>query len=124
MVKQQKDLRVPSELIPRCSKCGKPMSMNLRCDHTFVQDSGWHQASDRYKEFIQKNANNKILYLELGVGCNTPVIIKYPFWQMTFINPLATYACVNLEQAFCPGEIESQSICVDADIGQVVVSLA
>jgi hypothetical protein len=99
------------------------MSMNLRCDNTFVQDDGWHKASKRYKGFIQKNASGKVLYLELGVGNNTPVIIKYPFWQMTAINPHATYACINLEQARCPNEIENQSICISADIGQVMDSL-
>lgn len=123
MLCKQKDLRVPAELIPHCPKCGKSMSMNLRCDNTFVQDDGWHKASNQYKKFIQMNASNKTLYLELGVGNNTPVIIKYPFWQMTFINPHATYACINLEQAICPSEIENQSICISADIGRVMDSL-
>ncbi len=124
MVDKQKDLRVPTELIPYCLKCGKPMSMHLRCDDTFVQDEGWHRASNQYKAFIRKHANGIILYLELGVGNNTPVIIKYPFWQMTAANPHATYACINLENAGCPNEIKNQSICINADIGNVITSLS
>ncbi len=120
MVKEQKDLRIPAELIPRCPKCGKPMAMNLRCDDTFVQDDGWHNAAKRYEDFIRSYENLKMLYLELGVGSNTPVVIKYPFWQMTAGNPKAAYACINLHEAVCPNRIGKQSICIDADIGQVL----
>lgn len=123
MLEEQKDLRIPTELIPHCPKCGKHMSMNLRCDNTFVQDEGWHRASSQYKDFIRRNGGGKILYLELGVGNNTPVIIKYPFWKMTAANPHATYACINLEYADCPNELEEQSICIKADIGQAMDSL-
>lgn len=124
MIKEQKDLRIPTELIPYCPKCGKPMTMNLRCDHTFVQDDGWYMAACRYDDFIRRHQKKyKTLYLELGVGSNTPVIIKYPFWQMTAKNPLATYASVNLEEAVCPQEIEKQSICISADICRVMDSL-
>ena len=123
MVKEQEGLRVPSGLIPYCPKCGRPMSMNLRCDHTFVQDDGWRVAAKRYEDFIQRNIKRKILFWELGVGGNTPVIIKYPFWQMTAINPYAIYVCVNLREAGCPSEIENQSICIGACIGQVMESL-
>ena len=124
MVKEQEDLRVPSGLIPYCPVCGNPMSMNLRCDHTFVQDDGWRLAAKRYENFIKRNVKRKILFLELGVGGNTPAIIKYPFWQMTAINPHATYVCINLREAGCPSEIENQSICIDACISQVMDSLA
>lgn len=124
MLNEQEDLRIPTELIPHCPKCGKSMTMNLRCDHTFVQDNGWHMAAKRYEDFIRKHQGYKILYLELGVGGNTPVIIKYPFWQMTAKNPNATYACINLGESVCPGEIEKSSICIDADIDEVINSLA
>ncbi len=123
MIDEQKDLHIPAELIPRCPKCGKPMSMNLRCDYTFVQDRGWNAAAKRYEDFIRRHRSMKALYLELGVGSNTPVIIKYPFWKMAAQNPLAVYACVNLSEAVCPREIEKRSICIDADIGQVMDSL-
>ncbi|MDE7247154.1 MAG: Sir2 silent information regulator family NAD-dependent deacetylase [Lachnospiraceae bacterium] len=113
-------MSVPDELIPYCPKCGKPMSMNLRADHTFVQDEGWYQAAERYETFLRRHKNMKVLFLELGVGYNTPGIIKYPFWKMTAENPKAVYACVNYGEVACPEEIEKQSICVDGDIGGVL----
>ena len=123
MVKQQKNMKIPSELIPKCPVCGAPMTMNLRCDMTFVQDEGWYAASGRYDDFIRRHQGTHILFLELGVGSNTPVIIKYPFWQMTAKNPKAVYACVNYGEAVCPKEIARQSICLGADIQQVIVDV-
>lgn len=123
MVKRQKDMKIPSELLPVCPHCGKPLTMNLRSDNKFVEDEGWHRAAERYEDFLRTRAGGKILFLELGVGYNTPVIIKYPFWQMTAKNPDATYACINQGQAVCPQEIEQRSICLDADIGAVIARL-
>ena len=120
MLKQQNDMKIPTELLPVCPHCGKPLTMNLRSDDKFVEDKGWHHAAERYKNFLRTRAGGKILFLELGVGYNTPVIIKYPFWQMTAKNPNATYACINKGQAICPQEIERQSICVNAGIGEVL----
>ena len=120
MLKQQKDMKIPTELLPVCPHCGKPLTMNLRSDDKFVEDEGWHRAAERYENFLRTREGQKILFLELGVGYNTPVIIKYPFWQMTAKNPNATYACINQGQAVCPQEIEQQSICIDADVGYVV----
>lgn len=117
MVERQKDMKIPTELLPTCPHCGKPMTMNLRCDDTFVEDEGWHRAAERYENFLRTREGQKILFLELGVGYNTPVIIKYPFWQMTAKNPNAIYACINQGQAVCPQEIDRQAICIDADIG-------
>jgi NAD-dependent SIR2 family protein deacetylase len=117
MVNEQKDMKIPTELIPRCPKCGKPMTMNLRSDSTFVEDKGWHEACERYENFLSKHKKGKVLYIELGVGGNTPSIIKYPFWRMTSKNPDATYVCVNLGEAFCPPQIEKKSVCIDDDIG-------
>ena len=107
MLKTQKNMRIPTELIPHCPKCGKPMTMNLRADDTFVQDKGWYRAAERYEEFLRRHKNLHILFLELGVGYNTPVIIKYSFWQMTAKNSKAVYACVNFGEAFCPKQILS-----------------
>ena len=120
MLKQQKDMKIPTELLPVCPHCGKPLTMNLRSDDKFVEDEGWHHAAERYENFLRTRAGGKILFLELGVGYNTPVIIKYPFWQMTVKNPNAIYACINQGQAICPQEIERQSICVNAGIGEVL----
>ena len=116
MVETQRDMRVSSELVPHCPRCGEPMSMNLRADHTFVEDAGWHQAAQRYQDFMAAHRADKVLYLELGVGANTPGIIKYPFWQRTYANPLATYACINFGQAQAPIEISERSILIDGDI--------
>ena len=116
MVERQADMRIPTKLIPRCPECGRPLTMNLRADDRFVEDAGWHAAAQRYQDFINAHIDDRVLYLELGVGNNTPVIIKYPFWQLTYRNPKATYACINMGQAWAPGEIEWQSICIDGDI--------
>ena len=120
MVTRQEDMKIPSELLPICPHCGKPLTMNLRCDNTFVQDEGWHRAAARYENFLRTREGGKILFLELGVGYNTPIIIKYPFWQMTAKNPNAIYACINQGQAVCPPEIKKQSICIDTDIGSII----
>ena len=120
MVDRQRNMRIPSELIPRCPHCGRPMTLNLRSDDSFVEDEGWHRAAERYENFLRTRAGQRILFLELGVGYNTPVIIKYPFWQMTAKNPAAVYACINKGQAICPNEIENRSLCIDADIGNTL----
>lgn len=120
MVAKQENMKIPSELIPKCPVCGKNMTLNLRSDNKFVEDEGWHNANQRYEDFLRKNKDKRILLLELGVGGNTPVIIKYPFWRITAQNPKATYACVNLGESLCPDEIEPQSICIDADIGKTL----
>lgn len=120
MVAEQQDMKVPAELIPRCPRCGRPMTTNLRCDDTFVQDEGWYQASQRYEVFLRQHDGMRIVFLELGVGANTPVIIKYPFWNMTVQNPNATYVCINFGEAVCPQEISARSICIDKDIETVL----
>ena len=120
MYERQKDMRIPSELIPYCPRCGKPMSMNLRSDSTFVEDAGWHTAAQRYADFLTTYKDGRILFLELGVGANTPGIIKYPFQQMTANNPQAIYACINYGEADCFDEIRERAICIDGDIGEVI----
>lgn len=123
MAARQTHMKIPSELIPRCPVCGAPMTMNLRCDSAFVEDEGWHKAARRYENFLDRHEAQHLLYLELGVGGNTPGIIKYPFWNMTRNNPKAVYACVNLSEAYCPAEIRQQSICIDGDIGETLQRL-
>lgn len=123
MAARQADMRIPTDLLPVCPHCGRPMAMNLRADDTFAEDEGWHRAAARYADFLRTRAGQRLLFLELGVGYNTPGIIKYPFWRMTAGNPKATYACINQGQAACPQEIAGQAICVDADIGGVLRQL-
>ena len=113
-------MRIPAELIPKCPDDGADLTMNLRADDSFAEDAGWHRASAAYSDFLHRHENLRVLYLELGVGGNTPVIVKYPFWQMTLANKNAVYACVNYGEAFCPGEIADRSICIDGDIGEVL----
>lgn len=117
-------MRIPSELIPYCPKCGNPMSMNLRADDSFVQDEGWYKAAMCYNDFLQRHQNMNILFLELGVGMNTPSIIKYPFWKMVSQNPNATYACINMDEAYAPNEIKNRSICIHDDIDQILTDLS
>lgn len=127
------EMKIPSELVPHCPVCGKPMSMNLRADDTFVTDEGWSKAANQYETFLQsrniinppgqQEGTGKVLFLELGVGRNTPGIIKYPFWQMTAKNPNAQYVCINFGEAFAPYEIEKRSLCINDDIGEVLQAL-
>ena len=123
MMERQEDMRVPTELIPVCPHCGKPMTMNLRSDNRFVEDEGWRGAAERYENFLRTREGLRMLFLELGVGYNTPGIIKYPFWQMTAANPKAIYACINYGEAACLDEIRQKSICIDEDIGKVLEDL-
>ena len=123
MVASQKDMRVDSSLIPRCPVCGRPMAMNLRIDSTFVEDEGWHRAAQRYGEWLERNSAKRLLLLELGVGGNTPGIIKIPFWQMAMRNPEATYCTVNKAEAYVPPELESRSIAIREDIASVLEEL-
>ena len=124
MVQAQRDMQIPSDLVPRCPVCGASMTMNLRCDDTFVQDAGWYAARRRYEDFLKAHERSKILLLELGVGFNTPGIIKLPFWQTALHNPNAVYACLNMGEAFCPDEIGSRSICMNHDLREVLECLA
>ncbi len=123
MVTSQKDRRIPSAFLPHCPVCGATMTMNLRCDNNFVQDEGWYAAHSRYEDFFRRHKSSRLLLLELGVGGKTPVIIKYPFWQMTAENPRAAFACINLGEAVCPQDIAKQSVCIDGDIGKVLLEL-
>ena len=124
MMERQEDMKIPTELLPVCPHCGKPLTMNLRSDNKFVEDEGWHRAAECYENFLRTRAGGKILFLELGVGYNTPVIIKYPFWQMTAKNPNAIYACINQGQAVCPQEIQRQAICINIDLGNALQELS
>lgn len=123
MVQLQKNMKIPSELVPYCPNCGQPMTTNLRCDDSFVQDEGWYKAKNRYDDFIRRHEGLKTVFLELGVGNNTPIWIKYPFQKMTAQNPNASYVCVNLGCAYAPPEIKGQSVCIDSDILTVIDKL-
>ena len=116
-------MTVPSNLVPVCPDDGNLMTTNLRSDDTFVQDDGWYAAQSRYHDFLRRHQGLKTLFLEAGVGGNTPTIVKYNFWKMTYEWPEATYACLNLGEAVAPKEIEKKSICIDGDIGTILKEL-
>lgn len=123
MVTYQKNMKIPTSLIPYCPHCGKPMTVNLRCDQTFVEDEGWKKAHQRYQSFLQTHKNKKVLFLEFGVGQNTPSIIKYPFWNMTHHWKQAHYVCINLDNIMIPHEIEKKSICIQENINEVLKNI-
>ncbi len=120
MIAEQQDMRIPSELVPHCPVCGGPMKVNLRADETFVEDEGWHAASERYTEFIRRHKDGRVLFLDLGSGGNTPVIFKIPFIRWTMQNPNAIYATVNLGEAFTVDQIADRSIVINGDIGDIL----
>ena len=123
IIAEQMDMRIPTELVPRCPVCGEKMKVNLRADETFVEDEGWHAASERYTEFIRRHKDGKVLFLDLGSGGNTPVIFKIPFIRWTMQNPIAIYATVNLGEAFTVDQIADRSIVINADINDVLDTL-
>ena len=116
-------MELPTDLIPTSPDDGSELTTNLRADDSFVEDEGWYRASEAYYHFLKVNEKKRMLFLELGVGANTPVIIKYPFWQMTMENKHAVYACINYGEAFAPREMKDKSICIDGDIGIVLEKL-
>lgn len=123
MAERQNDLRVPSELVPRCPRCGAPMAPNLRCDDTFVEDANWHAAARRYDEFLNRHRRDRIVLLEVGVGGNTPAIIKYPFWRMASENRNATYVQLNKGEVLVPSQLERQSVILDCDAAEALSAL-
>ncbi len=116
-------MKILALLIPKCPDDGSDVTMNLRADDSFVEDEGWRRASAAYADFLRRHEGMHVLFLEIGVGMNTPVICKYPFWQMTKDNPKAVYACLNFNEAYCPVEIEKQSVCIDGDSAEVIERL-
>ncbi|WP_245719280.1 SIR2 family NAD-dependent protein deacylase [Parafannyhessea umbonata] len=123
MAERQSDLRVPSELVPHCPRCGAPMSLNLRCDDTFVEDAGWHAAAKRYDDFLREHRRDRIVLLEVGVGGNTPGIIKYPFWRMAAQNRHATYAQLNRGEVLAPAELGEKSVILDCDAAEALAAV-
>jgi NAD-dependent SIR2 family protein deacetylase len=123
MMAAQRDMRVPTCLVPRCPLCGEPMTMNLRADDTFVEDDGWRAAAERYDDFLRGRRTGRVLYLELGVGYNTPGIIKYPFRRMAAANPDARYININPQESAAPGELAGRALCISGDVGEVLESL-
>ena len=123
MVREQKDMRIPSELLPRCPRCAEPLVPNLRIDDSFVEEEGWHAAQKRYEKFLADHRKSRIVLLEIGVGGNTPAIIKFPFWRMVQENRKATYVQLNLGEVIAPKTLEGRTILVDGDAAKMIAAL-
>lgn len=116
-------MEVPAHLIPYCPDDGTEMTTNLRADEFFVEDAGWHAAAARYEDWLARSEGRRMLLLELGVGANTPGIIKYPFWRMTAARADVTFVSINKGMAYVPDAIAARSIVIDGDIAEVLREL-
>ena len=116
-------MSIPSELLPKCPNCGRPLTMNLRSDNKFVEDEGWQTAAAEYEIWLTQHQDQKVVFLEIGVGYNTPGIIKYNFWQQVYQNKNAAYACLNMEEERVPEEIREQSVLISGDSARVIREL-
>ncbi len=116
-------MSIPLDLLPRCPNCGRPLTMNLRSDDMFVEDDGWQKAAVEYEVWLTAHQDQRVVFLEIGVGYNTPGIIKYSFWQQVYQNENAVYACLNLTEEPVPKEIKKQSIVISGDSAQVIQEL-
>jgi len=116
-------MRIPSDLLPKCPNCGRPLTMNLRSDDKFVEDEGWQKAAVEYEVWLTAHQNKRVVFLEIGVGYNTPGIIKYSFWWQVYQNDKATYACLNMTEEPIPKEIKEQAIVISGDSAQVIQEL-
>ena len=116
-------MTVPGDLLPKCPNCGRPLTMNLRSDSKFVEDEGWQAAAVEYEAWLTQHRDWKVVYLEIGVGYNTPGIIKYSFWQEVYRNKNAVYACLNMEEDRVPEEIAGRSILIGGDSARVIAEL-
>jgi len=117
-------MAIPTELLPKCPNCGRPLTMNLRSDDRFVEDAGWHAAAKRYRDFTEAHAGDGILYLEIGVGWNTPGIIKLNFWNRVNDNPNAAYVCLNRDDVRLPRELEGRGIGIAGDCARILAALS
>ena len=114
---------IPGRLLPKCPDCGRPLTMNLRSDSRFVEDEGWQGAAAEYEAWLAQHQNRKVVFLEIGVGYNTPGIIKYSFWQQVYRNRHSVYACLNMEEEQVPEEIRERSVIISGDSAQVLREL-
>ena len=123
MMERQTEMRVPSDLLPVCPWCGAPMTTNLRVDDRFVEDAGWHAAAERYRDFLETRQEGKLVFLELGVGDNTPVIIRIPFETMAASLPQASLIRINLTDAALPRRLRSRGVSIQADLGEALTAI-
>lgn len=116
----RQDCVIPSELVPKCPVCGGKMDMNLRCDNYFVEDEEWHEAADRYADFLKMNKGKNVVLLELGVGFNTPIIIRFPFEKLVRENKSYSMIRLNLDEAVVPESFGKRAIGIGGDMAKVI----
>lgn len=120
---ERKDCLIPSELVPKCPVCGGKMAMHLRCDNYFVEDEQWHEAADRYADFLVQNKTKRVVLLELGVGFNTPIIIRFPFEKL--IREKASYSLIrlNMDEAVVPENFGERAIGIGGDMSRAIMDI-
>ena len=125
MDQARKNCQIPTYMVPKCPICGGPMTMNLRCDQYFVQDEAWYQAEKRFGDFLNEalKSQKNLLLLELGVGFNTPTIIRFPFEKLVKENKQVNLIRLNLNEAVIPESIEQQAVGINKDIKQTIKDL-
>ena len=124
MNQARKECLVPSYMVPKCPVCGGTMAMNLRCDQYFVEDEHWHEAAKRYGEFLEICTGKKIVLLELGVGFNTPTIIRFPFEKMMREYKEWTFVRLNIDEAVIPEGLGNRCIGINEDMVKSVSDIA
>ncbi|MCI8508515.1 MAG: Sir2 silent information regulator family NAD-dependent deacetylase [Lachnospiraceae bacterium] len=123
MEQARHDCVIPSYMIPKCPVCGGNMAMHLRCDQYFVEDKHWHEAAARYEAFLERMADQKTVLLELGVGFNTPAIIRFPFEKMMREYHHFSLIRLNLKEAFIPKSVKERAVGINMDMEQVIAHL-
>lgn len=123
MIKKTTDCKIPAELVPHCPVCGGAMDVNLRKDGYFVEDENWELSNKRYSAFLKKAGQGKITLLELGVGFNTPGVIRYPFENLTYRNESASLIRLNKNHPLGPAENEKRTISFTEEMDTVINTL-
>ena len=124
MDQARKDCRIPSPMVPKCPVCGGPMDMNLRKDNFFVQDEDWYAAEGRFSDFLSEAIDKKLVLLELGVGFNTPTIIRFPFEKLVREHDHISLIRLNLDQAVVPKSFGSRAVGINADMAESIKDIA
>ena len=122
-LKHTKDCKIPSHLVPKCPVCGGNMEMNLRKDANFVQDENWYKQAKQYDQFLDEIKDKNVILLEMGVGFNTPGIIRFPFEQMTYQHLKTTLIRMNKDYPMVSQEIQNKTISFDEDIHQIIADV-
>ena len=120
MISKTKDCKIPTELVPICPVCGEVMETNLRKDSYFVQDDRWYIQNKRYEEFLTKAKNKELLLIELGVGFNTPGIIRFPFEQMVYQTDNWKLVRLNKDNCETILNIENRYIPLQNNISEII----